>query len=237
MHGAKHADYMANYTLPAVVLEHSNHIKSVQCRDRSILICFQTEKAFETVKSWENLEAFHLITYHVGCGDESSGKRSFFNASQPVLIPSSRCVRLSTRPVEHKDVVESGEVSWGTYISPTEQRRTDTKGHVRMVHSSSSADNGQPPDPATVNLDTNVAAFKYFFNETRSNVTLSNATVNYIDFAPTNGTLSRRGYRVRRGNSDVIIVSDGGAEPEKTLWDRFVSFCNVSISIKPWATA
>ncbi|KAJ5300210.1 hypothetical protein PENANT_c121G00984 [Penicillium antarcticum] len=130
-------------------------------------------------------------------------------------MAESKCVRVSTVPVEQRDVMDSADLSWGTYHSPQERRRTATKGHVQMM----SSENKPYPHAATVDLETNVAAYKYFFNDTRSNITLTNTTVDAIEFAPRNGSLSKRRAHVRRRDDEVLIISDNGGKVDKSIWD------------------
>ena len=121
LHGAKHAHMNTTFKYPTVVLEHSNQIESISCQDGAITACFKTKQAVQTVlQSWirKDIDTFNLVTYHVGCGDESGARRSFFEATRPVIDLGSSCMTVQTRRVQEQEAIEDGELSWGTYVSP-----------------------------------------------------------------------------------------------------------------------
>lgn len=83
--------------------------------------------------SWIGRDSFNLATYHVGCGDETSGKRTFFHASDLSVYPDTKCAVMAAVPIDEEQALDSGVVTWGTYESPDEKRRSLVKGHVRPV--------------------------------------------------------------------------------------------------------
>lgn len=123
----------ASFNRPTVVLDHIGHVRSVQCNNSEITIAFKTPEAFEHAERTWNLHEFHLATYHVGCGDEYSGKRSYFLAKDPRFYIPSKSVTISAVPIEQKHSINAGEITWGTYKHPEYKRDVPVRGHVRLV--------------------------------------------------------------------------------------------------------
>lgn len=167
MHGSKHAHLKATFKHPTVVLDQSNHVTDIKCSNGSIEICFENPKARDIVEtSWvENTHdgTFHLLTYHLGCGDLSGHKRSYFLAFQPVQNTGASCVSVPVEPIDEETALESGEVSWGMYEDPKELRRTlpAPRVHSRAVSLFKRADDG-----GNVDIENDLAALEHFFNVT-----------------------------------------------------------------------
>ncbi|KAJ5086417.1 hypothetical protein NUU61_007724 [Penicillium alfredii] len=148
-------------------------------------VCFKTPKAFNVIEhSWGSQENFNLATYHVGCGDESSGKRSFFHASKPSVNSEDMCVVIPVTPIDESEALHSGVMSWGTYTDPNERRRSPTKGHVRVANPNT---NGTKPMPSGGNMDivTDPSALKTFFNNSHMDTSNMGQMAPGIDFMST----------------------------------------------------
>ncbi|KAI1817053.1 hypothetical protein GGS20DRAFT_535201 [Poronia punctata] len=129
-HGAKHAAMKTKFSRPTIILDHTAHLLSISCGGKSIDACFTPDAFKEAQKTWTEQE-FNLVTYHVGCGDEATGARSIFLASQPKFDEKTSCVKVSTKHITHEDAMESGEITWGTYKDP-EKAHIPVKGHMRV---------------------------------------------------------------------------------------------------------
>lgn len=227
---------------PTIVLDHSSHIRDVKCSDRHIEMCFKTHQAFETAhESWDSNDGFNLITYHMGCGDQSSEKRSFFYAKQPMFDANSTCVIVAAIPIEEHEALESGRVSWGTYIDPDNRKRDSAKGHVRILQSNPS----YPPVYGNyrnntgyrnytrvnyVDLNRNATAVKDFFDNPHIDTSHMEQPVPAADepqFISTNGTIMRRHVMKRSASRDVARFFRG-------LWNGVLSFFNVSTLHSSW---
>ncbi|KAH8886458.1 hypothetical protein GQ53DRAFT_844965 [Thozetella sp. PMI_491] len=131
-HGSKHASLTAVFNLPTVVLDHSTHPLSVDCSaDDKITVCFQ-QPQFDHVQNAWNIPEFYVITFHVGCGDEYTGRRSYFHATNPRFNPTGRCVTVDARSIEQEDAIQSGEILFGTFRHPEYKTRVPVKGHIRL---------------------------------------------------------------------------------------------------------
>lgn len=180
VHGAKHAHMKSTFNYPTVVLEHSNLVESVECEDDRMKVCFSSPLAMSTVlQTWtaDGLRTLNIVTYHSGCGDESGRRRSFFIASSPVFNLLTSCVTMPVARAEEKDILDSGELKWGTYVSPHEKRDTAVKGHVRVTGPVS-----EPQGP-TDDITKNSTALRDFFafETVYTNGTNENSTSAGID--------------------------------------------------------
>lgn len=91
LHGAKHASLKGKFVRPTVVLDHTSHLQSITCTDTAIEACFTTKEAFDAVQKTWQLPEFNIMTYHVGCGDETNGKHSYFHATGAKFDTGSLC--------------------------------------------------------------------------------------------------------------------------------------------------
>ncbi|KAH8896306.1 hypothetical protein GQ53DRAFT_819421 [Thozetella sp. PMI_491] len=130
-HGSKHGRMTAYFNLPTVVLDQSTHPQSVRCSRDKIVICFQ-ETAFKHIETAWNRPEFYLITFHVGCGHEHNGQRSYFHASNPQFDGISRCATIATKLIQQEDAVNSGEIFVGTFLHPNHKNSIPVRGHVRF---------------------------------------------------------------------------------------------------------
>ncbi|KAK5994321.1 hypothetical protein PT974_04794 [Cladobotryum mycophilum] len=197
IHGSKHAQLKAIFKYPTVILDQSDHLKSIKCNDYSIEVCFRNLEARNAVeKSWaENTHSgtFHLITYHRGCGDLTGHKRSYFLASQPVRNSDTDCVVVPTKPINEQDAFESGEFSWGIYEDPEERRRAASvaRGHIRALSAGDYSGMELSPDE-TVDIDDDLAAADEFFNTTAIDP-YDSGPDDPIEFVEEDGTVEKRG--------------------------------------------
>lgn len=215
MHGAKHAQLKATFNRRTVVLDHSNQIKSVQCDDDdTITVCFKSSHAMWAAEdAWrddDDIGSMYLATYHPGCGDETGMKRSFFEASVPFFNPLSSCVAMSITRIEEEDALDSGVVSWGTYLSPHAKRGDDpARGHVRLTSPMSAMASNGSTNGTTVDLTKNADALALFFNTTSIDTSEPAEPVDDLEFISNNGTVTRR-----------------SVEKRGVLWDWIVSGAN-----------
>ena len=104
----------------------------MKCIDREILLAFSYTTAYQHAqKTWTWLN-FTIATYHLGCGDEYARKQSFFQARDLEWDAQSVSVTMKVTPMDQGDAIHSGEISWGTYTDPMQQKRSPVKGHIRM---------------------------------------------------------------------------------------------------------
>lgn len=123
----------AIFNHPTVVLDHSSHLSSIQCSANGMMkVCFRTE-AFEHVQRTWNISMLTIVTYHVGCGDEYNGQRSYFEAQTPRFDVKSSCVLVNATSIDHEHALSSGEITWGTYEHPEYRKIIPVKGHVRVT--------------------------------------------------------------------------------------------------------
>ncbi|KAK3302880.1 uncharacterized protein B0T15DRAFT_559308 [Chaetomium strumarium] len=112
VHGAKHATFRANFSRPTIVLDHSSQLKSIRCKNGKINICFKSNSTgFVKASNTWTMKTFNLATYHIGCGDETSGQRSYFLAENPQFDHDSGCVEVAAKPLAHEEAIASGERS------------------------------------------------------------------------------------------------------------------------------
>lgn len=92
-----------------------------------------------------------LLLDSVGCGDEYSGKRSYYQANNPQFDAQSQCVTAMSQQVEQETTLTSGEIAWGTYKDPNST--VPVKGHIRMNKPSHPllTRRDTPPTPPTPN--------------------------------------------------------------------------------------
>lgn len=217
----------AKFVRPTVVLDHSSHLQDVKCSDKHIDICFKTQKAFETVHESWHINDFNLVTYHLGCGDQTSGKRSFFHASHPVFNANSTCLRVAADPIGEHEALDSVKLTWGTFKHPDQRKRVPTKGHVRVARSdlTDPTQYGNGTGAGEVDLNHNATAIKNFFANPDIDTSDVDAPVDPAeepDFISMNGTVARRHVlNSKRGLGDDIVNFFKG------LWNGIKSFFNV----------
>lgn len=171
-HGAKHGSLKTNFSRPTVVLDHSSHLKTVKCDDKqgNIKVCFDSLEAFQVAQQSWNKPDFHLNTFHMGCGDQTSGKRTYFHARKPVFMdPQTLCTVVPVTPLKDEDAMDSGELSWGTYKHPNYRKRVPVLGHIRLDEPPTNLDTDASIDPLVnsttpiLDLTQNATALEGFF--------------------------------------------------------------------------
>ncbi|KAH8881082.1 hypothetical protein GQ53DRAFT_773647 [Thozetella sp. PMI_491] len=140
VHGAKHGTFEAVFNRPTVVLDHSSHLTGIQCKDGNITMYF-SQVAFDHAQAAWTYSEFNLVTYHVGCGDEYSGQRSYFLASAPQFYAPTRRVIVTAVLIESEKALDNAVVSWGTYQNPR-KRDVAVMGHVRVEQTSGADSDG-----------------------------------------------------------------------------------------------
>lgn len=177
------------------MLEHSSHIKDVQCTKDHIQVCFTTAEALETVeKEWgKDVDSgtFNLITYHNGCGHLTGEERSFFRVSDPVF--DGDCVTVASELTDEKEVIQGGELGWGTYVEHGLAKREPVRGHVKVE---------KPEVPkGGIDLTKNASAVTNFFGTTMINTDIPDDYMTGLD------TLSDEEYQdlSRRGLFSWIV--------------------------------
>ena len=217
LHGAKHGSLEAEFNAPTVILDHTSHLKSIKCGSKHITASFSDVIAYEHVLRTWDLPTFHLVTYHLGCGDEYEGVRSFYKVTKPTFNPLSMSVTLNAKLIEKEQAMDSGVVEWGTYTDPLHRARVPVKGHVRLSepedywrpkglakrqedalspegikfgnHTFHDFEEGDP-----VNLNNNATALEDFFFMDDFDVSDPNAEVpddDVPEFIATNGTVRK----------------------------------------------
>ena len=107
-----------------MVLDHSSHVSAIRCSaDGKMEVCFEPAAFAHTQETWSAFSELNIITYHIGCGDEYNGQRSFFLAEDIEFDNGEPCVSFNTTSMAHEHAVSSGELSWGTYQLPTRELR------------------------------------------------------------------------------------------------------------------
>ena len=221
----------ATFVRPTIVLDHSNYLRDIQCNPRNIEVCFKSPEAFHEVETSWHLDDFNLVTYHVGCGDETSGKRTFFRASHPVFNAQTLCAKVPVTMITEEDALDSGELSWGTYQHPDYRKRVPTKGHVRVNQDFSGttmeAAAGEPVD-----LTRNGTALKNLFQDPNLDTCNIHEPVpdsKDLEFISMNGTVQKNNTDMRR--RDLQDLSERGfIDFFVGLYHGIVDFFNVSES-------
>lgn len=96
-------------------------------------VCFSSPEAFKKAQTAWNIPEFNIATFHIGCGDELSGERSYFHAKRPTAINHrTKCLSIPTKRIQHTEALDSGEITWGTYIDPKDRKRTPVLGHIKL---------------------------------------------------------------------------------------------------------
>lgn len=77
---------------PAIILDHSDLIKSVRCEGTNLDIIFTDSEAYDFAqKAWASEKNFVLSTYTTGCG-VSTDQRTFWLIDRLVPGPCDTCI-------------------------------------------------------------------------------------------------------------------------------------------------
>ncbi|KAL8669726.1 MAG: hypothetical protein Q9168_005695 [Polycauliona sp. 1 TL-2023] len=114
---------------PAVILDHTDHIKSVQCRGHDLEIIFTDHEAFAFAQTaWAKEKDFLLATFTIGCGS-STEQRTFWLVDHFVTGRCDTCITaVVEREVPVEEAVHGADIVWGTYKpleDPPKVRRSE----------------------------------------------------------------------------------------------------------------
>lgn len=123
---------------PAVILEHSDYIKSVQCSGSNLDISFTEKIAFDfAAKAWATEKDFILSTYTDGCGAPKE-QHTFWLVDH---FATGSCVNCITAVVRHEiateDALHEVEVIWGQY-TPDRSSPKGSRSKLRQRQDTSS---------------------------------------------------------------------------------------------------
>ena len=114
---------------PAVILDHTDYIKSVQCRGHDLEIIFTDHEAFAFAQTaWAKEKDFLLATFTIGCGS-STEQRTFWLVDHFVTGRCDTCITaVVEREVPFEEAVHGSDIFWGTYTpleDPPKVRRSE----------------------------------------------------------------------------------------------------------------
>ena len=115
-----------------MVLDHTSHLRLIECGPKQIKVWFNRLQAFDHAERHWNLNEFHLVTYHVGCGNEYNGQRSYYLVKNAKFDPKAKSVTLDAKLIDQEDALVEGRVTWGTYQDPEHHKRNPAKSHIRL---------------------------------------------------------------------------------------------------------
>ncbi|GKZ32162.1 hypothetical protein AbraIFM66950_001342 [Aspergillus brasiliensis] len=139
---------VSNFNHPTVVLDHSLHISSVTCSPGEMNICFESEDAErQASEEWNPSQSpLILATYHSGCGDYSSGARSYWNVSAITFQSGQRCARASVTEVPLEEAAKDFDLAFGHYQTTNNGAVTRRSTGDTMIASSSTEDITDDPE-------------------------------------------------------------------------------------------
>ncbi|KAL8675639.1 MAG: hypothetical protein Q9224_007447, partial [Gallowayella concinna] len=117
---------------PAVILDHSHYIKSVQCQGHDLEITFANGEAHAFArKAWAKEKDFVLATYTQGCGS-STDQRTFWLVDDFVPGRCDTCITAKVqRELAIEDALHGVDMVWGHYApveNPSKFRRSELLG-------------------------------------------------------------------------------------------------------------
>ena len=127
---------------PAVLLDHSSHVKSVVCGDSDIHVCFDDEESnSHAQRNWGDIlgqsTPLILSTNHPGCGGHDIGVRGYWKASSFGVAPddeNTNCIHVEANEIPLDDAMDEFELVYGHNLNPNQeplQRRQDNAGAIR----------------------------------------------------------------------------------------------------------
>ncbi|KAL6719024.1 hypothetical protein ACLMJK_003259 [Lecanora helva] len=134
------AHLSASLTNPAVILDHSDYIKSVQCLGKNLEIIFTDTEAYTYAqKAWASEHDFVLATYTEGCGT-STDQRTFWLIDHLVSGPCPTCITaVVQKEIGVEDAVHGVDMVWGTYKPAGTSASPSASGPGTPVTTSSSS--------------------------------------------------------------------------------------------------
>lgn len=111
-------------------------------------ICFESEDAERQASEEWKLSQSPLIlaTYHSGCGDYSSGARSYWNVSSITFQSGQRCARASVTEVPLEEAAKDFDLAFGHYQTANNGAVTRRSTGDTMIASSSTEDISDDPE-------------------------------------------------------------------------------------------
>lgn len=137
---------VSTFNHPAVILDHSAHVSSVDCSGPGLDICFADGIPFD-ITSWESSDMSPVIfsSFFPGCGKTDAGIRSYWRAAGVILSQDGNCVHVEASEVDIKDAMSETGVEWGSVtMDATNNRRA-------------------APDDPKVDISNNQQALEEFF--------------------------------------------------------------------------
>lgn len=194
------------------------------------------------------------MTYHVGCGDVVSGKRSFFHASQPMIFNDTMCAVMRVFQIDESQGLDSGIVTWGTFESPDVKKgaASPVKGHVRLSQPISDMKMYED-SPGTINgtagplnttvpfgngtmdgykdISTDPSALYNFFNDTSIDTSDMAEEEDSLDFLSVDGDLNEvnataMGGTVSRKRSTALVERNVFTD----IWSGLKSLAKVNMN-------
>ena len=156
----KFAQLSSNLTYPAVVLEHSSHVKAVTCQGHDLSVDFTDTTALKYAKkAWASAPNFVLVTATDGCGT-SSDKRTFWLIDRLEYRGCANCITAVVKQeLTVREVLGSVDMVWGTYTPPAhlskskKPKRSEKRfDRTKRTPQRSSNNNGCGPAPSS-NID------------------------------------------------------------------------------------
>ncbi|KAL8966586.1 MAG: hypothetical protein Q9183_003305, partial [Haloplaca sp. 2 TL-2023] len=192
---------------PAVILEHSHYIKSVQCFGSNLEIVFTSKEAHDFARqAWAKEKDFILSTYTSGCGSPKE-QHTFWLVDH---FKSGYCETCVTAVVKHEiateDALHEVDLVWGQYMPdpspkasrPNLQQRQEPNAPV------ANEDCGAPPSPEIDGFPT-AACNSPTFDEDLDD------TIGYLDFGE--GDYSQSLERFMPGLGDYSAEANEGFGP------------------------
>lgn len=170
----------ANLAHPAVILDHSDYVKSVQCQGYGLEIAFTDNEAYTFAKdAWASEKDFVLATYTTGCG-ASTDQRTFWLIDHFTPGHCSTCiVAVVEQELAVEDAIHGVEILWGTYAPAADNvgkaARSLLKHHQTSDGSLTAGECGQAPSSRIDGLPTATC------NSITSDEDLDNA-IGYLPF-------------------------------------------------------
>lgn len=227
---------------PAVVLDHSQYIKSVQCEGKNLDIEFTDKNAYTFAKkAWAEAHDVVLVTNTNGCGT-SSEQHTFWLIDDFVTGSCGTCITaVVDKEIATEDAFGEVDMVWGTY-EPDKSASSRTRRSIAPVAGSSplgtsssgdssrlrrwqsqkrqaagapaAGDCGPPSSPTIDGLPAATCNSSTFDQD------LDDA-IGYLDFDGENYSASLEDFMP--GLNNYSIDDNGGFTPVSRLRRRFIS--------------
>lgn len=170
---------------PAVLLDHSSHVKSVICGDSELRVCFNNEGSNNHAqRNWGGIldqsTPLILSTNHPGCGGHDIGVRGYWKASYFGVGPddeNTNCIHVEANEIPLDDAMDQFELVYGHNLNPNQeplQRRQDNIDVPRHRRGRRDGDDAPIAPSETVDITRDPDALSDFFaqsiNETYPDV-------------------------------------------------------------------